>query len=45
MCRYDREQQLLINDEVGVAYPIVNGIPNLILARGRLLQQQEGDKT
>ena len=29
-CRYDKETSTLICDELQVAYPIVNGIPNLI---------------
>lgn len=28
--RYDSERQLLINDELGIGFKIVNGIPNLV---------------
>lgn len=28
--RYDRERNLLVSDEIGKAYPIEDGIPNLI---------------
>lgn len=39
-CRYDVEQQLLINDELGVGYPVVNGVPYLMPTRGRMLHQE-----
>lgn len=38
--RYDVEQQLLINDELGVGYPVVNGVPYLMPTRGRMLHQE-----
>ncbi|CAL1292415.1 unnamed protein product [Larinioides sclopetarius] len=28
--RYDSERQLLINDEIGIGFKIVDGIPNLV---------------
>ena len=32
----------LVNDDLGVAYPIVNGIPRLVPTEGRILQQEGG---
>jgi uncharacterized protein YbaR (Trm112 family) len=40
-CRYDAQQQLLINDDLGVGYPVVNGVPYLVPTRGKMLQQQQ----
>ena len=42
--RYDSETNELISDEIGVAYPIVNGIPNLIPKDGRILQDKKGSQ-
>jgi uncharacterized protein YbaR (Trm112 family) len=39
-CRYVAEQQLLVNGDLGVAYPVVNGVPYLMPSRGKLLQQE-----
>lgn len=36
--RYDRERNELICDELGIAYPIVNGIPNLVPQDARRLK-------
>ncbi|KAL8566329.1 hypothetical protein ACOMHN_050447 [Nucella lapillus] len=36
--RYDKENNELVCDEVGVAYPIVNGIPNLVPQDARMLK-------
>eukprot|EP00873_Tetraselmis_striata_P026888 jgi/Tetstr1/447152/TSEL_034589.t1 len=41
--RYDREACELVNDRLGVAYPIVDGLPQLDPAKGRLLGPQGGD--
>lgn len=38
--RYVAEQQQLVNDDLGVAYPVVNGVPYLMPSRGTLLQQE-----
>ncbi|KAJ7538538.1 hypothetical protein O6H91_11G053300 [Diphasiastrum complanatum] len=35
--RYCEQSQELINDELGVAYPVVDGIPCLVPADGRIL--------
>ncbi|XP_078364632.1 UPF0434 protein RPD_0454-like [Oculina patagonica] len=37
--RYDSTRNELISDEIGVAYSIQNGIPNLIPHDGRLLKK------
>jgi len=37
--RYDAEKQELVCDDIGVAYPIVDGIPNLNPHDGRLLNK------
>lgn len=36
--RYDKEKGELICDEINVAYPIVNGIPNLVPQDARMLK-------
>ena len=41
-CRWDAASSELICDELGVAYPVVNGIPNLRPADGRIIET--GDK-
>lgn len=35
--RYDKEAQELVNDALGVAYPIIRGIPHIMPTEGRLL--------
>ena len=37
--RYDSTRNELISDEIGVAYSIQNGIPNLIPHDGRLIKK------
>ncbi|XP_068595692.1 protein preY, mitochondrial [Brachionichthys hirsutus] len=37
--RYDSETNVLVNEELGIAYPIVDGIPNMIPQEARLLQK------
>ena len=41
-CRWDAVASELICDELGVAYPVVRGIPNLRPADGRIIET--GDK-
>lgn len=36
--RYDREQQELVSDEAGLAYPIRNGVPILLVNEARELR-------
>ncbi|XP_068169399.1 protein preY, mitochondrial [Antennarius striatus] len=36
--RYEPETNELINEELGIAYPIVDGIPNMIPQEARLLK-------
>ncbi|XP_024527223.1 protein preY, mitochondrial-like isoform X2 [Selaginella moellendorffii] len=39
--RYSEKRQELISDELGVAYPIIDGIPNLIPLDGRIMEETE----
>ncbi|XP_069759765.1 protein preY, mitochondrial [Narcine bancroftii] len=41
--RYEESSNQLINDELGIAYPIVDGIPNMIPQEARLIQKAEGN--
>ncbi|XP_058502423.1 protein preY, mitochondrial-like [Solea solea] len=38
--RYDAQTNELINDELGIAYPVVHGIPNMIPQDARLIQKE-----
>ncbi|XP_053740765.1 protein preY, mitochondrial-like [Synchiropus splendidus] len=37
--RYEAQTNELVNDELGIAYPIIDGIPNMIPQEARLLQK------
>ncbi|XP_029289075.1 protein preY, mitochondrial [Cottoperca gobio] len=37
--RYEAKTNELINEELGIAYPIVDGIPNMIPQEARLVQK------
>ena len=37
-CRYDANRQELISEEIGVAYPIIAGIPRLVPTAGRVIE-------
>lgn len=37
--RYEAATNELINEELGIAYPIVGGIPNMIPQEARLIQK------
>ncbi|XP_029993272.1 protein preY, mitochondrial [Sphaeramia orbicularis] len=37
--RYEAETNELINEELGIAYPIIDGIPNMIPQEARLIQK------
>lgn len=37
--RYDGKNNELVNDELGIAYPITDGIPNMIPQDARLIQK------
>lgn len=37
--RYEAKTNELINDELGIAYPIIDGIPNMIPQDARLIQK------
>ena len=41
LCRWDAQTSELICDELSVAYPVVNGIPNLRPADGRVIEMGE----
>ena len=44
--RYDRAAQELISDEAGLAYPIRDGIPIMLVDEARTLRPEEtGDET
>ncbi|XP_039680965.1 protein preY, mitochondrial-like [Perca fluviatilis] len=43
--RYEAETSELINEELGIAYPVVNGIPNMIPQEARLLQKDADAST
>ncbi|KXJ12794.1 Protein preY, mitochondrial [Exaiptasia diaphana] len=36
--RFDAASNQLISDEIGVAYPVVDGVPNLIPSDGHLIK-------
>nr|XP_046250940.1 protein preY, mitochondrial-like [Scatophagus argus] len=43
--RYEAKTNELINEELGIAYPIIGGIPNMIPQDARLLQKDEDTST
>jgi uncharacterized protein len=40
--RYDRERQELISEQAGLAYPIRDGIPIMLVDEARPIDQDEG---
>ncbi|MGH7038036.1 MAG: Trm112 family protein [Stellaceae bacterium] len=42
--RYDREAQELISEEAGLAYPIRDGIPIMLIEEARPLREEERPK-
>ncbi|XP_036400277.1 protein preY, mitochondrial-like [Megalops cyprinoides] len=42
--RYEEKTNELINDELGIAYPILDGIPNMIPQDARLIRKDVGKK-
>ena len=43
--RYDREKQELLSDRAGLAYPIRNGIPIMLVDEARKLEDVEIKKS
>ncbi|XP_034391936.1 protein preY, mitochondrial-like [Cyclopterus lumpus] len=43
--RYEAETNELINEELGIAFPIIDGIPNMIPQEARLLQKDTDAST
>lgn len=43
--RYEAKTNELINEELGIAYPIVGGIPNMIPQEARLIQKDTDPST
>ncbi|XP_072129004.1 protein preY, mitochondrial isoform X1 [Mobula birostris] len=39
--RYEESTNQLINDELGIAYPVTDGIPNMIPQEATLIQKSE----
>lgn len=39
--RYDEKSNELINEELGIAYPIIDGIPNMIPQDARMIPTTE----
>lgn len=43
--RYDADTNELINEDLGIAYPIIDGIPNMIPQEARLIQKDTDTST
>ncbi|KAL4004015.1 protein preY, mitochondrial [Oreochromis aureus] len=41
--RYEPKTNELINEELGIAYPIIDGIPNMIPQEARLIRKDASD--
>ncbi|XP_078405478.1 protein preY, mitochondrial isoform X1 [Cetorhinus maximus] len=39
--RYEESSNQLINDELGIAYPVIDGIPNMIPQDAKLIPKRE----
>eukprot|EP00270_Netrium_digitus_P021737 TRINITY_DN949_c0_g1_i1.p1 TRINITY_DN949_c0_g1~~TRINITY_DN949_c0_g1_i1.p1 ORF type:complete len:143 (-),score=15.34 TRINITY_DN949_c0_g1_i1:243-671(-) len=39
--RYDSSRSELVNDELGVAYPVVDGVPHLVPSLGRVVEEEQ----
>ncbi|GCB76972.1 hypothetical protein scyTo_0018406 [Scyliorhinus torazame] len=39
--RYEESSNQLINDELGIAYPVIDGIPNMIPQDAKLIRKSE----
>lgn len=43
LLRYEPKTNELINEELGIAYPVIDGIPNMIPQEARLLKPEASD--
>ncbi|XP_061578501.1 protein preY, mitochondrial [Cololabis saira] len=43
--RYDAATNELINEELGIAYPVIDGIPNMIPQEARLIKKDTSNST
>ncbi|XP_034542208.1 protein preY, mitochondrial [Notolabrus celidotus] len=43
--RYDADTNELINEDLGIAYPIIDGIPNMIPQEARMVHKESGTST
>lgn len=41
--RYEPKTNELINEELGIAYPVIDGIPNMIPQEARLIRKDASD--
>ncbi|KAJ8412854.1 hypothetical protein AAFF_G00104360 [Aldrovandia affinis] len=42
--RYEEKTNELINDELGIAYPVIGGIPNMVPQDARMIQKDSEEK-
>lgn len=41
---YDRENQLLVSPVAGLAYPIINGIPIMLIDEAKIIDTEKANK-
>lgn len=44
LTRYEEATNELINEELGIAYPIIDGIPNMIPQAARMIAKENQEK-
>ncbi|XP_035275853.1 protein preY, mitochondrial-like [Anguilla anguilla] len=42
--RYDETTNELVNDELGIAYPVIGGIPNMVPQDARMIRKDSEEK-